>query len=353
MKLLVTGGSGFIGSNFIIRQINEHGNSVLNYDALTYAGNLANLISVKDNPLYLFIKGNICDKTLLSSTVNEYKPDAIINFAAETHVDRSIDDPINFIRTNVAGTANIVDVLKDYHKKSSNFKFLHISTDEVFGSLGKKGLFNENSPYAPRSPYAASKAASDHIVQSWAKTFQLPFIISNCSNNYGPFQFPEKLIPLMIANAIDEKPLPIYGSGSNIRDWLHVNDHCNALNLIINKGRVHETYCIGGNNEHANIDIVNLICSKLDRLKARPNKLSYKDLITFVTDRPGHDFRYAIDSTKIQNELGWKPIESMENGINNTIKWYLNNEGWWRKIQKNSYSQERLGLESLNDNINI
>ena len=347
MKLLVTGGSGFIGSNFVLQQILNNDNIIINLDKLTYAGNSDNLLSIENHANYTFINGDICDNKLLNSLFFDYKPDAIIHFAAESHVDRSIDAPMDFIKTNIVGTANILEASMFYWKQSkhSSFKLLHVSTDEVYGSLSDNGFFTEKTPYNPSSPYSASKASSDHLVRVWHKTYGLPTLITNCSNNYGPFQFPEKLIPLMIANCIDEKALPVYGKGLNIRDWLFVEDHCDAIMTILNKGKLGETYNIGGNNEIKNIDIVNEICLTLDKIKPRSNGKSYNKLISYVQDRPGHDFRYAIDASKIKDDLGWIPKESFESGIHKTINWYLENESWWRNIQKVNYNQERLGIK--------
>ena len=346
MKILVTGGCGFIGSNFILNQITNHNDRVLNLDKLTYAGNENNLISIINSTNYEFQNADICDYNAVSNIFKDFQPDSIVHFAAESHVDRSIDSPIDFVKTNINGTANLLKISSDYFKSKNEFRFIHVSTDEVFGSLGSSGYFNENSPYMPKSPYSASKASSDHLVRAWHSTYKLPVIITNCSNNYGPFQFPEKLIPLMIANCLDEKKLPIYGKGNNIRDWLYVNDHCRALNMVLKTGDIGSTYCIGGNNEIENIKIVNTICSILDKKRPRTNNSSYKDLISFVDDRPGHDFRYAIDSSNIKKSLGWKPLETFETGIIKTIDWYLNNEDWWRDIQRNTYQQERLGLKN-------
>ena len=346
MKILVTGGCGFIGSNFVLRQINTTKNSILNLDKLTYAGNLNNLSKIAKNQRYRFVQGDICDADLVFKTISDFQPDTIVHFAAESHVDRSIDNPMEFINTNILGTANMLQQSMYYLNNINNsFRFIHISTDEVFGSLGDTGSFTENSSYDPSSPYSASKASSDHLVRSWVRTFNFPAIITNCSNNYGPYQFPEKLIPLMIANCMDEKSLPIYGKGDNIRDWLYVEDHCAAIDLVIKKGSIGETYNIGGNNEISNLDIVKIVCKTLNKLFPRENNKSYLDLITFVKDRPGHDFRYAIDSSKIQKCLGWKPLETFESGIFKTIKWYLENETWWRSIQKKNYNQARLGLK--------
>ena len=347
MKILVTGGCGFIGANFIIHAIKNAGHTVLNYDKLTYAGNTDNLLTIKDNKNYKFIIGDICDFTAISDAIFSFKPDVIIHFAAESHVDRSIDSPLNFVETNIMGTATLLSSALKYFetKNKPDFRLLHVSTDEVYGSLTMNGYFTEKTPYDPSSPYSASKASSDHLSRAWHKTFGLPVIITNCSNNYGPFQFPEKLIPLVIANCFDEKPLPVYGKGLNIRDWLYVEDHCDALQAVLNNGVIGETYNIGGNNEISNIDIVKNICAVLDDIKPRKSEKSYDELITFVKDRPGHDLRYAIDASKIKNDLGWVPKETFSTGIQKTIKWYLENESWWRKIQKGNYKQERLGLK--------
>ena len=351
MKILVTGGCGFIGSNFVLQQINTTQNTILNLDKLTYAGNLNNLSKVSKDPRYEFVQGDICDSNLVSNTISYFHPDAIVHFAAESHVDRSIHGPMDFVNTNIVGTATLLNVSRKYIEAKSqkpeagNFRFLHVSTDEVFGSLGDDGFFTETTPYDPNSPYSASKACSDHLVRAWTRTYGFPALITNCSNNYGPYQFPEKLIPLMISNCIDEKPLPIYGEGLNIRDWLFVEDHYDAIYSVLRNGTIGETYNIGGNNEISNIDIVNTICSILDELKPRSGGKSYNNLITFVTDRPGHDFRYAIDATKINNKLGWSPKETFASGIRKTIQWYLDNESWWRKIQDGTYNQERLGIK--------
>ncbi len=349
MKILITGGCGFIGSNFALKQVNETKNIILNYDKLTYAGNKDNLLSIIDSKNYTFINGDICNYDQIEKTVMNFKPEGIIHFAAESHVDRSIDNPQAFIQTNIVGTSYLLNATRKYFNTlSKNFKnqfrFIHISTDEVFGSLGSKGYFNEKTPYSPNSPYSASKASSDFLVRSWNKTYKIPTIVTNCSNNYGPFQFPEKLIPLIIANCFDEKPLPIYGKGENIRDWLYVEDHCDAIAKVLYEGVVGETYNIGGENEYSNLDLVKIICKEMDKLKPRKNLRPYADLINFVNDRPGHDFRYAIDSRKIQSQLNWRPNEDFKSGIVKTIKWYISNESWWRKIQKLTYSQERLGI---------
>jgi len=351
-KILVTGGSGFIGSNFIHYLINNTDyQRIINLDKLTYAGNNENLINIQQNIRYKFIKGDICDRQCIKKIFQDYSPNKIVHFAAESHVDRSIDGPKDFINTNIVGTSILLEESLSYYNKlkklsKSSFKFHHISTDEVFGSLGEKGFFVEDSPYDPSSPYSASKASSDHLVRAWHRTFGLPVTISNCSNNYGPYQFPEKLIPLMIINCLSNKSLPVYGKGENIRDWLYVEDHCKAINLILQEGAIGDTYNIGGNNEISNINIVESICTILDKLKPSNSGKSYKQLISFVKDRPGHDFRYAINTTKIKKDLNWGPKETFDSGLTKTIKWYLENENWWKKIQKNIYKQERIGVSS-------
>ena len=314
-------------------------------DKLTYAGNVTNLNQVDKNK-YALIKGDICDKKLVNDLFKKYKFQGVFNFAAESHVDRSIDGPKEFLQTNIVGTFNLLESSRQYFKNiNHDFKFIHVSTDEVYGDLGEGGFFKETSPYKPNSPYSASKAASDHLSKAWEHTYGLPVVVTNCSNNYGPFQFPEKLIPLIIINCLEWKPLPIYGDGKNERDWLYVTDHCQSLEIIFRKGKIGETYNIGGNNVVKNIDMVKTICDELDKLKPSRNG-SYRDLISYVKDRPGHDRRYAIDSRKIYEELNWKPKESFSTGIKNTIKWYINNESWWRDIQKSSYSQKRLGINT-------
>ncbi|OUW79791.1 MAG: dTDP-glucose 4,6-dehydratase [bacterium TMED217] len=341
-NVLITGGCGFIGSNFVknLSVHNEYYPIVL--DSLTYAGNKSNLDALKSNG-YHFVEGNICDESLVNNLFKEYDFQGVFHFAAESHVDRSIDNSKEFINTNIFGTYNLLEQSRKYFSKHShNFRFIHVSTDEVYGDLDDEGFFTEKTPYNPSSPYSASKASSDHLARAWHRTYGLPVIITNCSNNYGAFQFPEKLIPLMILNCLEWKSLPVYGDGSNVRDWLYVNDHCIAIKAIFENGKLGETYNIGGNNEIKNIDIVYTICDVLDDLKPS-NKGSYSDLITFVKDRPGHDFRYAINAEKIQKELGWYPSESFESGIKKTIQWYLENESWWRKIQDKKYNQERLG----------
>jgi dTDP-glucose 4,6-dehydratase len=365
-KIMITGGAGFIGSSLIRFLINETDNRVLNLDKLTYASNLQSLKSISDNSRYQFIQGNICDKKVVSQLFKDFQPNIVMHLAAESHVDRSIDGPIDFIQTNVIGTLIMLESAREYwnNQKKKNFLFHHISTDEVYGSLNETDLFTEQSNYDPSSPYSASKASSDHLVRAWHRTYDLPVIITNCSNNYGPFQFPEKLIPLIILNALDRKPLPVYGSGQNIRDWLYVEDHVRALYTLVNNGRIGETYNIGGHNEKTNIEVVNTICEILDELV--PLKLNeeknddkilnpqsstksiqtYKDLITFVNDRPGHDFRYAIDASKIQKELNWAPKESFKTGIKKTIEWYLNNLNWCKNIEDKNYQRGRQGLLS-------
>ncbi len=349
--MFVTGGAGFIGGNFVLKQVIQEGNEVLNFDKLTYAGNLDTLKSVIGNDKYQFIQGDICQRSTVKNALSQFQPDVIINFAAESHVDRSIDGPFEFIQTNIVGTAVLLDEANNYYKTltgemKAGFRFLHVSTDEVFGSLGDDDYFTENTAYDPSSPYSASKASSDHLVRAWSRTFGLPILITNCSNNYGPYQFPEKLIPLMILNCLQEKNLPIYGKGDNVRDWLFVEDHCDAIYSVLSSGELGETYNIGGNNEIQNIDIVKIICEKMDEYSPRKQGGNYEELITYVTDRPGHDFRYAIDASKISNELGWQPKENFETGIEKTILWYLENREWWQAIQDNTYQQERLGVVS-------
>ena len=341
-NVLVTGGCGFIGSNFVYELIKSGDFMPIILDKLTYAGSLSNLGEVKQSD-YVFINGDICDEKLVFSLFKKYKFASVFHFAAESHVDRSIDGPKDFINTNIIGTFNLLQAVRhNMEKVQSNFKFIHVSTDEVYGDLKEGEYFKESTPYAPSSPYSASKASSDHLVKAWGRTYGLPVVITNCSNNYGPFQFPEKLIPLMIINCLGWKYLPIYGNGQNIRDWLHVADHCSAIRSVFENGKVNETYNIGGNNEIKNLEIVNTICDILNEMKPSKNG-DYKNLIKYVEDRPGHDLRYAIDSSKIQNDLGWKPKESFKSGIEKTIKWYIKNESWWKNIQKKKYNQQRLG----------
>ena len=348
----VTGGCGFIGANFIQYLLNKtKPKSVINLDKLTYSGNQKNLADFEQDPRYIFVHGDICDAELVSKLLTEYQPNYIVNFAAESHVDRSIDGPAEFIQTNIVGTSVLLQEALKYYSTlegggSERFRFYHVSTDEVFGSLSESGFFTEETPYDPSSPYSASKASSDHLIRAWHRTFDLPVLISNCSNNYGPYQFPEKLIPLMILNCLEEKPLPVYGKGENIRDWLYVEDHCDAIYTILQKGTIGETYNVGGNNEIKNIQIVEEICDVLNDIHPAGSGKSYHELITFVKDRPGHDFRYAIDASKLKKEIGWEPKESFNTGIQKTIEWYLKNEEWWRIIQENTYKQERLGISN-------
>lgn len=353
MKILVTGGAGFIGSAVIRHIINNTEDEVVNVDALTYAGNLESLEEIQENGRYIFEHVNICNRVELDRVFVEHQPDAIMHLAAESHVDRSIDGPAAFIETNIVGTYNLLEAARAYwsalsEEKQLAFRFHHISTDEVYGDLeGTDELFTEETSYEPSSPYSASKASSDHLVRAWLRTYGLPTIVTNCSNNYGPYHFPEKLIPLMILNALDGKPLPVYGDGMQIRDWLFVEDHARALYKVVTEGVVGDTYNIGGHNEKANIEVVKTICSLLEELV--PNKPAginlYEELITYVIDRPGHDVRYAIDASKIEKELGWKPEETFESGIRKTVEWYLSNKTWWKRVLDGSYSLERLGAE--------
>lgn len=345
-NILVTGGSGFIGSNFIINQLKTTDNMIYNIDNLTYASNIENIESLNDLSRYSFSKGDINDYDLVEGVFDVFKPDVLINFAAESHVDRSIDKPDIFITTNILGTLNLLKTSLKFYSEKKDFRFVHISTDEVYGSLDKdEKPFDEKSQYRPNSPYSASKASSDHLVRSWNRTYNLPTIITNCSNNYGFYQFPEKLIPLTIINCIDEKKIPVYGNGENIRDWIHVNDHCEAINLIIDSDENGEIFNIGGSNEIRNIDLVRKICLILNDIKPRKNKMSYIDLISFVQDRPGHDFRYSVNSSKMRDTLGWVARTDIDLGLEQTVKWYIKNETWWRKIQSKGYNQERLGLK--------
>lgn len=344
---LVTGGAGFIGGNFVLRAVAQ-GVKVVNLDALTYAGNLDTLASIKDSPLHVFAHGDIGDRSLVTRLLAEHTPDAVVNFAAESHVDRSIDGPGAFIQTNVVGTLGLLESVRDYWKsldveRRESFRFLHVSTDEVYGSLGDTGQFTETTPYAPNSPYSASKAASDHLVRAFHHTYGLPVLTTNCSNNYGPYHFPEKLIPLIIARALAGEPLPVYGDGKNVRDWLFVGDHCNAIRAVLQKGRVGETYNVGGNAEKQNIDVVHTICALLDARVPRGDGQPRSSQITFVTDRPGHDRRYAIDASKLRDELGWEPEYTFEQGIGETVDWYLSNQDWVRRVLDGSYRLERIG----------
>lgn len=371
---MVTGGAGFIGSAVCRHLVRDRGVCVLNLDKLTYAGVPESLKEIEDSPLYRFIKADVCDKAAVSALLADFQPDAVMHLAAESHVDRSIDGPAAFIETNIVGTYNMLECARAYWSglpgdKKEAFRFHHISTDEVYGSLGDEGLFEETTPYDPRSPYSASKASSDHLVKAWFHTYGLPVVVTNCSNNYGPYHFPEKLIPLLILNALDGKPLPIYGKGDNIRDWLYVEDHARALVAVVERGRLGETYNVGGRNERTNLEVVETICDILEDLRPRgagggasdgksgeahptsniqpststDGTTSYRDLITFVADRPGHDARYAIDATKLETELGWKAQENFDTGIRRTVEWYLENDWWWRPIREGRYAGDRLG----------
>lgn len=352
MKILVTGGAGFIGSAVIRHIIKNTQNKVLNIDKLTYAGNLESLQEIEDSSNYQFKQIDICDVEGITQAFNNFQPDLVMHLAAESHVDRSIDGPAEFITTNIVGTYTLLEVARKYwlsleESRKEQFRFHHISTDEVYGDLhGTDDLFTEITPYAPSSPYSASKASSDHLVRAWQRTYGLPTIVTNCSNNYGPYHFPEKLIPLVILNALDGKPLPIYGKGDQIRDWLFVEDHAQALYKVVTEGEIGETYNIGGHNEKQNIEVVKTICKILDELKPQANNQTYETLITFVKDRPGHDLRYAIDASKIERELNWKPEESFETGIRKTVEWYLKNLEWCSRVQDGSYKRERLGVSA-------
>ncbi len=347
MKIMVTGGAGFIGSAVCRHLIQATGVEVVNVDKLTYAANLSSLTPIASSPRYTFVRADICDRDAINRLFEAHAPDAVMHLAAESHVDRSITGSDAFVQTNVVGTYTMLDAARAYwsalaEPKRSAFRFLHVSTDEVYGSLGPDGLFTETTPYDPSSPYAASKASADHLASAWQRTYGLPVVVSNCSNNYGPYHFPEKLIPLVILNALDGKQLPVYGDGSNVRDWLYVDDHAKALHLILTQGTPGETYNVGGRNERSNLTVVELICDTLDRLK--PAAAARRQLITFVTDRPGHDHRYAIDATKLETTLGWRAEETFETGLEKTIRWYLDNEAWWRPLRERVYSGERLGL---------
>lgn len=351
MKLLVTGGAGFIGSAVIRQYVNDTKHEVINLDALTYAGNLESLASVAGNNRYFFEHADICNISELERIFQLHQPDSIMHLAAESHVDRSIDGPSTFIQTNIVGTYNLLEVSRNYlnqlePEKKAKFRFHHVSTDEVYGDLDNTDLFTEETRYDPSSPYSASKASSDHLVRSWHRTYGLPIVITNCSNNYGGYQFPEKLIPLVTLNALEGKPLPIYGTGLQVRDWLHVDDHARALRLVLEKGIIGQTYNIGGHNEKTNLEVVKLICSLLDKLVPDSPYIPHDSLITYVADRPGHDKRYAIDASKIEKDLAWTPDETFETGIKITIKWYLENTKWCQHVQDGSYQRERLGSGS-------
>jgi dTDP-glucose 4,6-dehydratase len=351
LRILVTGGAGFIGSALVRHLIGETDHQVLNVDALTYAGNLASLAPIADSNRYSFVRANICDAPEMKRLVEEFRPNVVTHLAAESHVDRSIDGPADFIQTNLVGTFTLLSAVLDYWRTlkdadAETFRFHHISTDEVFGALGDHGYFTEQTAYDPRSPYSASKAGSDHLVRAWHHTYGLPVLVTNCSNNYGPYHFPEKLIPLMIIKSLDGEKLPVYGAGQNVRDWLYVDDHVRALTAVFERGIPGHSYMIGGNSERTNLTVVQTICDTLDQIRPRSDGKSYREQISFVADRPGHDFRYAIDASKLRRELGWQPRESFESGIANTIRWYLDNERWWRPILSGAYSGERLGLKS-------
>ena len=353
MKILITGGAGFIGSAVVRHIINNTNDEVMNIDKLTYAGNLESLDTIADHPRYSFKQIDICDAEAMTEVFSSFQPDLVMHLAAESHVDRSIDGPSEFITTNIVGTYTLLEAARHYWQNldqpiKAQFKFHHISTDEVYGDLeGTTDLFTESTSYAPSSPYSASKASSDHLVRAWQRTYGLPTLVTNCSNNYGPYHFPEKLIPLVILNALDGKDLPIYGKGDQIRDWLYVEDHARALYKVITEGKIGETYNIGGHNEKQNIEVVKTICKILDEIKPQVNGQPYENLITFVKDRPGHDVRYAIDASKIERELGWTPKESFESGIRKTVHWYLDNLDWCRRVQDGSYQRERIGINAL------
>ena len=349
MRILITDGAGFIGSAVIRYVIENTDHAVINIDKLTYAGNLESLVDVAGHSRYHFEQVDICDRGEVQRVFKTHRPEAVMHLAAESHVDRSIEGPAEFIQTNIVGTYNLLEASRACWSEAadkSDFRFHHISTDEVYGSLGESGLFTETTAYDPSSPYSASKASSDHLARAWHRTYGLPVVITNCSNNYGPYQFPEKLIPLVILNALEGKPLPVYGKGNQVRDWLYVEDHARALYTVLTNGHIGETYNIGGNNEKTNLDVVRALCAVLDELvPEHPGETKrYEDLITHVDDRPGHDLRYAIDADKIQHELGWTPVETFESGIRKTVQWYLANRDWWQHVLDGSYQRERLGL---------
>ena len=351
MKILVTGGSGFIGSNLIRHLLAETDHQVVNLDKLTYAGNPQSLADIENISHYQFVHADIADPVQVRDVVESVAPDAVMHLAAESHVDRSIDGPSDFIQTNVVGTFNLLDASLRHFKRlhgdqKDHFRFVHVSTDEVYGSLGETGLFTETTPYDPHSPYSATKADADHLARAWKSTYGLPVLVTNCSNNYGPYQFPEKLLPLMIIKCLKEEPLPIYGNGLNVRDWLYVNDHVRALQVVLESGVPGETYNVGSNSERRNIDLVHALCEIMDTIRPRDSGAKHADLITQVADRPGHDFRYAIDSSKIQKELGWQPMHSLQDGLKHTVNWYLQNEAWWQNILSGNYQLQRLGTDA-------
>ncbi len=348
-RVLVTGGAGFIGGNFIYHLLAETHAEVANLDLLTYAGNRETLAGVEDHPRYRFVQGDIADTAVVQAMIEAFRPTCIVNFAAESHVDRSIDGPAAFIHTNIVGTYNLLDRALAFWRTldaadKTAFRFLHVSTDEVYGSLGESGAFTEQTPYAPSSPYSASKAASDHLVQAWHHTYGLPTLTTNCSNNYGPYQYPEKLIPLMILNALEGKPLPIYGNGGNVRDWLFVEDHCRAIWHVVNHGQPGEMYNVGGNSEKTNLEVVDTLCALLDELVPDSPHRPHAQLKTFVADRPGHDWRYAIDASKLRDQLGWQPRETFESGMRRTVQWYLGHRAWCAAVKADAYAGQRLGL---------
>ena len=350
MRILITGGSGFIGSSLVRLFIKNEDHTVLNLDKLTYAASSNNLADITANSRYTFLRGDICDIKILEKAFVEFQPDQVYHLAAESHVDRSIDSPMTFINTNIIGSYHLLEAALNYYdhlskEKAKNFRFIHVSTDEVFGSLSLKDeAFNQSTAYNPRSPYSASKAASDHITKAWHHTYGLPVIITNCSNNYGPFQFPEKFIPLMIINCIKEKKLPVYGTGNNIRDWLHVNDHCKALQLIGEKGSIGQTYLVGGNSERTNLEIVTNLCQIINKIMPKSDGKDYNDLIEYVNDRPGHDLRYAINTSQTTKDTGWEPLINLEKGLCDTVNWYLDHRDWWQHILNLGYDGKRLGL---------
>lgn len=351
LRILVTGGAGFIGSALVRHLVGNTDHEVLNVDALTYAGNLASLAGIEDSNRYRFTRADVCDREAMAKLMADFQPDVVTHLAAESHVDRSIDGPAAFIQTNLVGTFSMLAAALDYWRglgadRQKAFRFHHISTDEVFGALGDEGFFTEETAYDPRSPYSASKAGSDHLVRAWHHTYGLPVLVTNCSNNYGPYHFPEKLIPLMIIKCLAGEKLPVYGAGSNVRDWLYVDDHVRALTAVFERGVPGESYMIGGRSERKNLAVVETICDTLDTIRPRADGKSYREQINFVADRPGHDFRYAIDASKLERELDWKPLENFETGIEKTIRWYLDNEGWWQPILSGAYQGERLGLKT-------